>query len=279
MTRLDLQLADGRVMCVHDSASDPDATFLTVVWHHGSPQTGELLEPLLAAAAPRGIRLVSFGRASYGGSTGNPGRDVASVGVDVEHLADTLGLERFAVMGASGGGPHAIACGARMPDRVAAIVAFASPAPFTSTFDWFAGMHAPGALQSALLGPESRAAFAETDEFDPAQFVATDWASLAGRWNALGQDAEREGQAGPEGLIADDLAFTSPWGFDVAEVRQPVLLVQGGEDRVIPPSHARHLLEELPDAELWLRPRDGHVAVLEALPVAMDWLLEHTRAT
>jgi pimeloyl-ACP methyl ester carboxylesterase len=65
----------------------------------------------------------------------------------------------------------------------------------------------------------------------------------------------------------------APWGFALRDVAAPVLLVQGGEDRVVPPAHAHHLLGELPRAELWLRPRDGHVSVLDAAPVAMDWLV------
>ena len=273
-TRVDVPLPDGRTLVAYDGGDAPEGTRLTVVWHHGSPQSGRILEPLLDAAAPRGIRLVSFARAAYGGSGRNAGRDVASVGVDAEHLADTLGLERFAVMGASGGGPHALACAARMPDRVVAVATFASPAPFTTRFDWFAGMYAPGALQAALLGFEARTDFAATDEFDPGQFIAADWAALGGAWADLGRDAQHEGEAGPDGLIDDDVALASPWGFDLAEVLQPVLLAHGGEDRVVPLGHGHHLLGELADAQLWLRPHDGHVSVLAAVPVAMDWLLD-----
>src|ERR687885_519077 len=103
----EIRLADGRLLHVHDS-DDGDA--LTVLWHHGSPQTGALLEPLLVAARARDVRLVSYARPSYGGSTPNPGRDVASAAADVAQVLDHLGLERVAVMGASGGGPHALAC-------------------------------------------------------------------------------------------------------------------------------------------------------------------------
>jgi pimeloyl-ACP methyl ester carboxylesterase len=90
-------------------AADAARAF-TVVWHHGSPRTGALLEPLQSAAARRGIRLLSYGRPSYGGSSPRPGREVASAAADVAQLADVFGVARFAVMGASGGGPHALAC-------------------------------------------------------------------------------------------------------------------------------------------------------------------------
>jgi pimeloyl-ACP methyl ester carboxylesterase len=270
---LDLQLSDGRRLVVHDAGEPLGGARLAAVWHHGSPQSGRLLAPLLEAAGPRGVRLLSFGRASYGGSSPNPGRDIAAVGRDVVALADALGLERLAVLGASGGGPHAMAAAAALPDRVVGVATFASPAPFTTEIDWFDGMASPDALHAAQAGRQARATFAETETFDPTQFIAADWTALAGPWQSLGADAEAEGAASSDGLIDDDVAIATPWGFDLGEVRQPVLLVHGGLDRVIPPSHADLLLRRLPNAELWLRPRDGHVSVLTSLPVAMDWLL------
>src|SRR5215212_2790961 len=115
VARRDLRLTDGRTLCAYDAGGEGDAA---LVWHHGSPQSGAPLPPLLEAAALRGIRLVSYGRPSYGGSTPRPGRDVASPAVDVGQLADALGVGRFAVMGASGGGPHALACAALLGARV-----------------------------------------------------------------------------------------------------------------------------------------------------------------
>ncbi|MFC6087775.1 alpha/beta fold hydrolase [Saccharothrix lopnurensis] len=267
----DVSSGDGRVLRAYDSGLG-DAVG-TVVWHHGSPQTGALLEPLLVAAAERGIRLLSYGRPGYGGSDRVPGRDVASAGVDVGRVADAFGVERFAVMGASGGGPHAIACAAVLPERVDSVVCLAGIAPLTDEFDWFAGMVSPGGLRAALDGRAARERFAEVDEFDPAAFTPADWDALGGEWESLGADAQRAGQAGSGGLVDDDVAFTSPWGFEPASVAAPVLLVQGGQDRVVPPSHADWLHRRLPRAELWSRPDDGHVSVLRACGEAMEWLV------
>ena len=106
----DVRLQDGRNLRVHDSGEGHARDGFTVLWSHGSPQTGALLEPLLLAASARGIRLLSYGRPSYGGSSPHAGRDVAAAAADVAQIADALGIARFAVMGASGGG--------RMPWRV-----------------------------------------------------------------------------------------------------------------------------------------------------------------
>jgi pimeloyl-ACP methyl ester carboxylesterase len=273
----DLRLEDGRTLRVYDSAGADAGSALTIVWHHGSPQTGAPLAPLLSAASERGIRLLSYGRPSYGGSSPNPGRRVASAAADVAQLADALGVARLAVMGASGGGPHALACAALLGERVTGAVCLSSLAPFTEEFDWFAGMVSPGGLRAAFEGREARARHAASEEFDEASFTPADWAALSGAWASLGDDAARAGTAGLDGLIDDDVAFVAPWGFDVARIYAPVLVVQGGEDRVVPAAHAQWLTDHCPRSELWLRPRDGHVSILDACPLAMDWLATERR--
>jgi pimeloyl-ACP methyl ester carboxylesterase len=276
MTRtLDLDLDDRRTVRVHDSGEPGDPS-PTVFWHHGSPQTGALLAPVLEAATERGMRLVSYGRAGYGGSSVLEGRDVASAASDVGQIAAALGIDRLAVAGASGGAPHALACAALLPGLVSAVACFASPAPFDAgdAEGWFAGMAGGGAgLRAALAGPAARAAHQETAEFDPESFIEADYAELDGAWADLGDDVGRSAQYGTGGEIADDLAFVMPWGVDLAGITAPVLLVQGGLDRVIPSHHATRLHEVLPTSELWLRPHDGHISVLNALPDAFDWLL------
>jgi pimeloyl-ACP methyl ester carboxylesterase len=273
VVRRELRLVDGRTLCAYDTGAR-DAPAL--VWHHGSPQSGAPLTPLVEAAARRGLRLVSYGRPSYGGSTPQPGRDVASAAGDVAQLADALGLERFAVMGASGGGPHALACAALMPERVSGAVCLAGLAPYTGGDDWFEGMIDPGGPRAALEGREARARYAETAEFDERSFTAADYDALAGDWKSLGEDASHAGVTWPDGQVDDDVAFVGPWGFELDQVDAPALIVQGGEDRVIPAAHAQLLLRGCPRGELWLRPADGHVSILRAVPVAMDWLLAYS---
>lgn len=272
MRQLDVVLPDGRMLRAYDTGPSVDSA-IALAWHHGSPQTGVPLEPVLTAAARRGIRVFSYARPSYGGSSPHPGRDVASAAADTLAVADALGIERFAAMGASGGGPHALAAAARHPGRVIGVVTLAAIAPFTSEFDWFDGMASPEGIRSAFDGRAPRAAFEETAQFDPRQFVPADHAALEGPWAALDEDVGRSAAFGPDGLIDDDVAFASPWGFALEDVPVPVLVVQGGLDRVVPPAHGEWIARRLPRSERWARPEDGHVSVLDAVPSAMEWLL------
>ncbi|WP_243696107.1 alpha/beta fold hydrolase [Labedella phragmitis] len=201
-TSQDVTARDGRTVRVHDTADDlAGPARLTVLWHHGSPQTGSILAPLLASALPRGIRLLSYGRPDYGGSTARPGRTVGSAADDVRDITDALGVDELAMMGASGGGPHALACAALLPDRVRAAVTIAGIAPFDAAgLDWYAGMADAAAVRAAASGGrEARARFEETAEFEPASFNDGDYAALAGPWAALGADvgiASADGAAG-----------------------------------------------------------------------------------
>lgn len=179
-------------------------------------------------------------------------------------------------MGASGGGSHGLAGAARHPARIVAAVSLSGPAPYTDEFDWYAGMVSPDGLRTGAQGRVARAAYAEVAEFDENSFTAADYAALKTSWVWLGADAGRGGQESPDGLIDDDVALVQPWGIDLGDLTNPVLLVHGREDRVIPFAHSAWLTDQLPGAELWVRPRDGHISVLEAVPVALDWLQEHT---
>ncbi|TQM45508.1 alpha/beta fold hydrolase [Pseudonocardia cypriaca] len=269
----DLRLPDGRDLRIHDTGDGDTA----LVWHHGTPQTGALYEPLLGLARQRGMRLVSYARPGYGGSTPRPGRTVGSAAADLAQVADVLCLDSFAVMGSSSGGSHALACAALLPGRVTGVVCFAAIAPFTGDDSWFDGMADDSALRAALAGREARMRHAEQSEFDPAVFTTADFEALSGTWAAMGVDAGAADRAGPDGQVDDDIALVTPWAADLALMDAHVLLVQGEQDRIAPRTHAEQLARTLPQSELWFRPDDGHISVLDACPQAMDWLLEVTR--
>ena len=270
----DLELPDRRNLHVYDTRTGG----VPVFWHHGTPNTGEPPEPLFAAAAERGLRWVSYDRPSYGSSTPRPGRDVASAATDLAGVANALGIDRFAVMGHSGGGPHALACAAQLPERVLAAVCVSGMAPVDAAgLDWFAGMMPSGVaeLRAAVEGRSPLEQFLASNEFDPEQFTPADHAALSGEWAWLGGVAGKAIKAGLAGLIDDELAYVAPWGFDPAQTQPPVLFVHGAADRMVPSSHSEWLAGQIPSAELWRRPDDGHVSVLSAAPATLDWLVEH----
>ncbi|HEU4948076.1 MAG TPA: alpha/beta hydrolase [Kribbella sp.] len=275
LTETDLQLSDGRTLHVYDTGGDGG---LVVFWHHGTPNIGAPPEPLFAAADRLGIRWVSYDRPGYGGSTPAPGRDIGSAAAYVSTVADALGIDQFAVMGHSGGGSHALACGALLPERVLAVVSMAGLAPYGAEgLDWFAGMGASG-VASLTAAAQGRAAKEQHEasgvEYDP-EFTPADLAALDGEWSWLGSVVGPAVKGGPGGLIDDDVAYASAWGCDPSQVLAPVLLLHGERDRVVPSSHSEWLARHCASAQLRLFPEDGHISVLNNSAAALDWLSEH----
>ncbi len=286
VTEHDLELSDGRTLHFYDAGSGDAAGrgeaggTLAVFWHHGTPNIGSPPAPLFAAAARNRIRWLSHDRPAYGGSMPNPGRNIASAAADVASIADALGIERFAVMGHSGGGAHALACSALLPDRVLAVVSIAGLAPFGADgLDWFAGINASGAaeLRAASQGRAALRDRLASGDFDPAMFTPEDQAALEGSWSWFGEVVKPAIEAGPDGMIDDDLAAVSAWGFDPAQVTAPALFVHGGKDRIVPSTHGEWLAARCPSAELRLYPADGHISVLNAGEAALDWLCDRVR--
>jgi pimeloyl-ACP methyl ester carboxylesterase len=266
---VDLELGDGRTLHAYDTGGDGTPVF----WFHGTPNIGAPPVPLMRD----GVRWLAYDRPGYGGSTPRPDRDVASAAGDVAAIAEELGIDRFAAMGHSGGGPHALACAALLPGRVTAVAALSSLAPYGADgLEWFAGM-APSGVASLRAATEGRAA-KERHEMTAAGaepgFTARDQAMFGGRWRWLLDVVHPALAAGPAALIDDDLAYVAPWGFDPAVIEVPLLVVHGGADLMVPSSHGVWLAERCPTAELWLRPEDGHISILDSADAALDWLIQ-----
>jgi pimeloyl-ACP methyl ester carboxylesterase len=271
----DLDLSDGRALHYYDTRDGGDDDRVAVFWLHGTPNTGAPPEPLFAAAEHSGLRWVSYDRPAYGGSSPHDGRDIASAAVDVAAVADALGLGRFAVLGHSGGGPHALACGALLPGRVLAVVSASAPAPSAAQgLDWFAGWSPGGVAQqrAALAGRAALEAYLPTAEFDQETFTPGDYAALEGGWSWFGAVVGKALEHGNEGMVEDLLAGARDWGFALADISVPVLLLHGEADRMVPAAHGQWLAEHCPGAQLRLIAGAGHITVLDAAPAALDWV-------
>jgi pimeloyl-ACP methyl ester carboxylesterase len=277
---IDVARPDGRTLHAYD-ASPGDVDRVAVVWQHGTPNIGAPPEPLFAQADRLGLRWVSYDRPGYGGSTPNPDRDVASAAADVAAVVDALGIERFAVLGHSGGGPHALACAALLADRVLAAVSISGLAPFDADgLDWFAGMGeaSAAALRAATQGRAAKEAFEASGTDAPPDFIAADEEALGDDWAWVLDVVRPALAAGPAPAIDDDLAYVSPWGFDPAQVRAPALFVHGARDRMVPAAHGEWLSRRCRGAELRIAPGEGHVSVLRHSPAALSWLADHVAA-
>ena len=272
---LDVQIPDGRTIEVL-TAGDPDG--FPWLFHGGSPSAAAPYAYLDDVARSLGLRMVTYSRPGYGGSTPRPapGRyadDVAdSVGV-----LDALGIDEFITLGWSGGGPRALACAALLPDRCRAATSLAGVAPADGDgLDWFAGM-APSGVASLRAAAQGRAAKeryeATTTDAEPG-FTDRDRAMFDGPWSWILEVVHPALAAGPAALVDDDLAYVAPWGFDPADVAVPLLIVHGGADLMVPGAHGVWLAEHCPTAELWLRPEDGHLSILNSAAAALEWLAQ-----
>ena len=281
---------DGRTLAVEE-AGDPDGR--PVLAHMGTPNSRHLYEPAAADAAARGLRLISYDRPGYGGSTSQPGRSVASCAADVRAICAELGISRLAMWGISGGGPHVLACAALLPDLVVAAASLASPAPVDAEgLDWFDGMGQLNVDDFKLLAADKAASRIklEADREEAlagsAADLATTMASLLTPTDAavLKDDladylvyTEREGLApGGEGWWEDDIAHSGPWGFELSDITVPVLVMHGRQDQFVPFGHGQWLAAHVPGAQARLLDHDGHLTLLvNHVGEVHTWLAEH----
>ena len=252
-----------------------------------------LYGPHVADASKLGIRLIGYDRPGYGGSSPHTGRNVSDAAKDVEAIADSFGLEKFAVWGISGGGPHALGCGALLPRRAVAVSSLASPAPYPAPgLDWIAGQGQDNVeeFEAALAGPAKLdeflgpvrqrlldAAPEEISEIFDSVLPPVDKAVFTGAVAEFFDASTKIGiRPGYEGWKEDDLAFISDWGFKPSEIQVPVLLWQGKHDKMVPFAHGQWLARHMPRAETRLSPEDGHITLYQSrVPETHRWLLNH----
>lgn len=271
-----IETPDGRVLAVMEGG-DPAGP--AVVVHHGTPMSRLLYGPNLADAEARGLRLIGYDRPGYGDSTPQPGRTVADAATDVATIADALGIDRFATWGISGGGPHALACAALLPERVVAAASLAGAAPYEAEgLDFLAGMGEGNVKEFGLIleGREKLEPFlcAERDALLAAGqeglaegmrtlLTPVDAAAFTGETAEFLFESLRVGSANRiDGWLDDDLAFVKPWGCSVEQISVPVLLWQGAEDRFVPLAHGEWLASRIPTCQAHLSPEDGHITLL-----------------
>ncbi len=270
-----LVLADGRTVEVWDGG-DPQGR--AVLLHPGSPSTRVMGREGHEAALAHGVRLVSLSRPGYGGSTLPPGApSLRATGADTAELARMLGLEEYAVLGASGGGPFAVATAIADPERVRAVGLAAGTGPWRLLAEpteddaqerALLALLDAGDVDGAWAGYRTLIAdqlgglaalddHARVDAFFAGSPISPDDYGTRPVWTAN----LREVSARLDGLAFDNLAWGGTWDVDPRDVTAPVYLWYGAEDVMVPSTHGRWYAERLPRAELTVHPGENHADV------------------
>lgn len=285
---VEIAAADGRRLEVEISGPEDGRA---LIFHAGTPSAGRLYAPMVEAGEARGVRHIAYSRPGYGNSERRAGRTVADCAADVAAIADELGIERFLTLGWSGGGPHALACAALLPDRVIAAVSLAGVGPFHGQgLDFLAGMGQENIDEfgAAEAGPQELRDYLEQAapvlaRAEPADLLAgmgdliseIDRAALTGDFAAYMAASMRAAlENGIWGWFDDDVAFLTPWGFELRDIRRPVAVWQGGQDRMVPFAHGQWLAQRIPGAEAQLHPEHGHLSLgVDSYGTILDGLL------
>lgn len=289
---MDITTPDGRTLRVYLGG---DGRGTPVLIHHGTPDSGLLYPKWEDDARARGIRLIGYDRPGYGGSTRHAGRSIGDAAADVRTIASALGLEQLATWGISGGGPHALACAALAPDVVVAAASIAGVMPYGADgVDYLEGMGEANVAEfsAVLAGEEALRPLLERDaagmreggEAGVGQVLESllspvDTAVLPQIVGFLHESMSLGLEPGVDGWLDDNLAFVADWGFEPAAIETPVLLLQGVEDRFVPPSHFDWLAAHIPGAEARLEPAHGHLSLAEeGVGEVHAWLLQERSA-
>jgi len=281
---------DGRTLRVREDGDPSGAPIFSL---HGTPGSRLLYLPHVADALEHHVRLIGYDRPGYGGSTAQPDRRVAGVATDVAAIADALGIRRFGVWGHSGGGAPALACAARLPERVVAVASLAGVAPYDAPgLDHLAGMGEAN-VEDFKLMISDRAAWERKGDLEAEQMLHATPEELLAFLSTLLSDVDRssltpelgefftlqlrEGlRNGAAGMRDDNLADYAPWGFAVSEIRVPVQIWHGGTDRFVGFPHGEWLAAHVPGAEAHLEPNGGHLTLYQQrIPAVHRWILEH----
>jgi len=279
----------------YDTSGDPDG--LPVISLHGTPGGRLFRYPDSDRVAETGAHLITYDRAGYGLSDRHRGRSVVDNVGDVAAIADDLGIDRFAVTGGSGGGPHCLAVAARLPERVIRCRCVVGAAPYGAEgLDWLDGMDAENVKEFgwAMAGEEQLTAELEREAATMVERVQENPGAILEGFDL--SEADREALANPItermlteatpamftngvfGWVDDDLAFVKPWGFDVREITVPTEVWYGETDVLVPAAHGRWLARNVPDAEVTVEQDEGHLGDPEKILDRLRGFVEASRS-
>lgn len=273
-----VQLSDKRRLA-YAEYGEPNGS--VVFLFHGLPGSRLSWGLIPGNPFPPGLRIIAPDRPGYGQSDPKPHRTVLDWSDDIAELADALEIEKFGVLGVSGGGPGALACAWKMPERLTSVGVVACPAP-TNAPNAFEGMSKTNqffmklAWQLPWLSNLNVRLLASIIRRNPARYINTmkyklhdvDKATLARPeiQEMLIADFAEALRVGAQGMVSDMAANHGlPWGFPLDKIESRVLFWFCELDRSIPPAAGRYFSSTVPDCEVTFVPNAGHLWVLEHL--------------
>jgi pimeloyl-ACP methyl ester carboxylesterase len=258
---------------------------------HGTPGARrQIPEGARLAAAELGLRIVGIDRPGVGASSAYLHSRLLDVAAEIGEVTTQLGLDRFAMIGLSGGGPYVLACAYLFPDRVAVggILGGMAPAEGDDRAEGGVITQLSGLapLVTRLRVPLSVTLTALLWSLRP---FASPVFELYARLSPEGDrkvfarpeikamfidDLLRGSRTGLAALFYDFVLISRPWGFSPRDIKVPVRWWHGDADNLVPLAHGQHMVSLIPDAELYVRPGESHLGGLGAAEEVLDTLLE-----
>ncbi|HSG14897.1 MAG TPA: alpha/beta hydrolase [Anaerolineae bacterium] len=275
-------LSDGRML---GFAQYGDPLGKPVFFFHGG--AGSRLEHPTHVCAV-GVRIIVIDRPGHGLSDYQPGRQLLDWPRDIEQLADHLRINKFYVLGWSAGGPHALACAYKLPDRVLAGAVAAGMAPangsrWTKAFPiagrafGFAARYLPGLIRlfrrmarRALLGDGEVARQRLLSAFSTEE---REFMVASGNIDMFYDDVREGYRRGWQGAARDDMIIFGDWGFDIADINVRIDVWHGDADKNIPPEASQHLHRRIPNSRATFLPGEGHMFLLSRWPDVIQALV------
>jgi pimeloyl-ACP methyl ester carboxylesterase len=288
-----LTLPDGRTLG-YAEWGDPDGSPIFNL--HGTPGCRLNRHPDNAKIAATGARVITYDRPGYGASDRHRGRTINDCVADIAALADSLGIDAFAVTGGSGGGPHCLAVAAGLPDRVTRVACIVGVAPYDVLGEqWYDGMDPENIKEFgwALAGEATLETELNREVAAMKVRIAENPANILGDFDIPDEDrailsrpdvAKVMSEAVNEcvrngiwGWADDDIAFTKPWGFDPATIVVPAAVWWGAKDVLVPPHHGEWIARTVPGAIARIDQGAGHQADPDThIQALYPWLIDGT---
>jgi pimeloyl-ACP methyl ester carboxylesterase len=279
-----IRLSDGRLLGFTEWG-DPHGTPVLDIRGLPSSSVGDAIDPGFLLG--HRIRRITVDRPGTGTSDFLPGRRLLDWPDDVAALVDTLGIDRFTVLGTSGGGPYAATCGYRLPGRVTRVALVSGLGPLDRAGAG-EGMNT-GELRTMLLARRTPAlaralvGFAVAAErVRPGMLIRglarampeCDRAVIARAdvRDSLMDSYQRAFAQGTRGQVHDWGVIATPWGFRPEEITTEVHLWQGDQDDRVPPHHAEYLASAIPRSSLTMLRGEGHMIAFTCIEQALSQL-------